>query len=46
MLRIEQIKAGSLDQPDVGQMQAELYTKSRVSYMKPIEGAQQVPAFL
>ncbi|KAH0828486.1 hypothetical protein AYO21_07721 [Fonsecaea monophora] len=40
------IKAGSLDQPDVNEMQAELYVKDRVSYMKPIEGAQQVPAFL
>ncbi|KIW79214.1 hypothetical protein Z517_05826 [Fonsecaea pedrosoi CBS 271.37] len=40
------IKAGSLDQPDVKEMQAELYVKDRVSYMKPIEGAQQVPAFL
>ncbi|OQV07814.1 hypothetical protein CLAIMM_12187 [Cladophialophora immunda] len=40
------IKAGSLDQPDVKEMQAELYVKDRVSYMKPIEGAKQVPAFL
>ncbi|KAJ9601980.1 hypothetical protein H2200_013539 [Cladophialophora chaetospira] len=39
------IKAGSLDQPDVGEMQAELYVKDRVSYLKPIEGAQQVSAF-
>ncbi|EXJ65831.1 uncharacterized protein A1O5_11072 [Cladophialophora psammophila CBS 110553] len=40
------VKAGSLDQPDVREMQAELYVKDRVSYMKPIEGAKQVPAFL
>ena len=39
-----QIKAGSLDHPDVG-MNAELYVKDRVSYMKPIEGAAQVAAF-
>ncbi|KEF51281.1 uncharacterized protein A1O9_12631 [Exophiala aquamarina CBS 119918] len=39
------IKAGSLDQPDVGEMQVEFYTKDRVSYQKPQEGAQQLAAF-
>ncbi|OAL36564.1 hypothetical protein AYO20_04180 [Fonsecaea nubica] len=45
-LLIALIQAGSLDQPDIKEMQAELYVKDRVSYIKPIEGAQQVPAFL
>ncbi|KIW99528.1 uncharacterized protein Z518_11267 [Rhinocladiella mackenziei CBS 650.93] len=39
------IKAGSLDEPDVKEMQVEFYVKDRVSYQKPQEGAKQVPAF-
>ncbi|RVX66783.1 hypothetical protein B0A52_08976 [Exophiala mesophila] len=39
------IKAGSLDEPDVGEMQVEFYVKDRLSYQKPQENANQVPAF-
>ncbi|KAK5045026.1 hypothetical protein LTR84_010174 [Exophiala bonariae] len=39
------IKAGSLDQPDVGEMQVEFYVQDRVSYQKAQETAQQIPAF-
>lgn len=38
-------RAGSLDEADVGHMQVEFYVKDRVSFQKPMEGAQQVPAF-
>lgn len=38
-------RAGSLDQPDVGEMQVEFYVKDRLSYQKPQENASQVPAF-
>ncbi|KIW13653.1 hypothetical protein PV08_08844 [Exophiala spinifera] len=36
------IKCGSLDEPDVAQMQLEIYVKDRVSFQKPMDGAQQV----
>jgi len=38
-------RAGSLDQPDVGEMNVEFYTKDRVSYQQPQAGAQQLAAF-
>lgn len=38
-------RAGSLDQPDVGEMEVEFYVQDRVSYQKPQESAQQIPAF-
>jgi hypothetical protein len=46
MLTSRQIKAGSLDKPDIGAMNAELYVKDRLSYMQPMEGVQQAQAFL
>ena len=46
MLKPSQIKAGSLDESDVGPWNAELYVKDRVPYLQEIPGAQQVPAFL
>lgn len=39
------IKAGSLDEPDLKSFAIEFYVKDRVSYQKPQDNAQQVPAF-